>query len=65
MITLTRLNGQRFVLNADHIRTIEANPDTTIRLTNGDTFIVREHTDEVVSRSLEYARELRTFLRLT
>jgi flagellar protein FlbD len=42
VITLTRLNGTRFVVNCELIRTIEERPDTTIVLTTGDTVIVRE-----------------------
>ena len=62
MITVTRLNGQRFVINAELIRTVEANPDTTIRLINGDTLIVREGMEEVVKLSIEYGRSLRRLL---
>ncbi len=58
MIWLTRLNGERFVLNADHIETIESNPDTTILLTNGDKYIVLEDVEEVVERVIEYKRRI-------
>ena len=61
MIALTRLNGSRFVLNAEIIRTIEERPDTTIVLVNGDTFIVRERLEEVVARAVEYGRMVRVF----
>jgi flagellar protein FlbD len=62
MITLTRLNGQQFVVNAELIRTVEALPDTTIKLINGDTMIVTEPMDEVVRRAIEYGRSLRKLL---
>ena len=58
---MTRLNGSRFVINAEMIRTIEERPDTTIVLVNGDTFIVRERLDEVVARAVEYGRMVRVF----
>jgi flagellar protein FlbD len=61
VITLTRLNGGRFVVNAELIRTIEERPDTTIVLVNGDTFIVREKMMEVVGRAVEYGRLVRMF----
>ncbi|WP_078413266.1 flagellar FlbD family protein [Priestia abyssalis] len=48
MITLTRLNGKPFTLNAFYIEQVEAFPDTTITLTSGKKFIVRESTDDVV-----------------
>lgn len=62
MITLSRLNGKPFVLNAELIRTIEENPDTTIQLVNGERVIVRESMEEVVERAIEYGRTLRTML---
>jgi len=54
MIQLTRLGGEPFVLNAELIRYVEANPDTFITLTNGDRIVVQEGTDVVVDRVIEY-----------
>ena len=62
MITVTRLNGNRFVVNAELIRTIESNPDTTIKLINGDTIIVKESMAEVVELAIDYGRSLRKLL---
>ncbi|MHB1156278.1 MAG: flagellar FlbD family protein [Phycisphaerales bacterium] len=62
MIMLTRLNGQRFVVNAELIRTVEQLPDTTIKLINGDTMIVRESMETVVGKAVEYGRSLRKLL---
>ena len=59
MITVTRLNGQRFVVNAELIRTVEEHPDTTIKLVNGDVIIVKE---QVVEKAIEYGRSLRRLL---
>jgi len=61
LITLTRLNGNRFVVNAELIRTIEERPDTTIVLVNGETLIVQERMDEVVAKAVEYGRMVRVF----
>lgn len=62
MITVTRLNGKRLVVNAELIRSVEANPDTTIKLINGDHIIVRESMEEVVQLAIEYGRSLRKLL---
>jgi flagellar protein FlbD len=62
MITVTRLNGKKFVLNAELIRTVEENPDTTIQLINGDHLIVREPMLQVVELTIEYGRSLRKLL---
>ena len=59
MISVTRLNGDRFVLNAELIRTIEENPDTVITLVNGDHIVVKERMGEVVRMTIEYGRLLR------
>ncbi len=59
MINLTRLNGQRFVVNAELIRTIEEQPDTILTLINGERMVVKESMREVVARSIEYGRHLR------
>ena len=61
MITLTRLNGSEFVVNAELIRTIEERPDTTIVLINGETLIVKEKMVEVVAKAVEYGRMVRVF----
>ena len=61
VICLTRLNGSRFVVNCELIRTIEERPDTTIVLTTGDTLIVKEKMDEVISKAIEYGRMVRMF----
>ena len=62
MITVTRLNGKSFVVNAELIRTVESNPDTTITLINGDHMLVAESMEEVVQRAIEYGRSLRKLL---
>jgi flagellar protein FlbD len=54
MITLTRLNGKPFTLNALYIETVEAFPDTTILLTNGRRYVVKETVDEVDSLTLTF-----------
>ena len=62
MITVTRLNGKPLVVNAELIRTIEENPDTTITLINGDHIIVQEPMKQVVAKTIDYGRSLRTLL---
>ncbi|MEZ6318035.1 MAG: flagellar FlbD family protein [Phycisphaerales bacterium] len=59
MITVTRLNGKRFVLNAELIRTVEENPDTVVTLITGDHIVVQESMAEIVRLTVEYGRLLR------
>jgi flagellar protein FlbD len=56
MIKLTRLGGEKFILNAELIRYVESRPDTFITLTVGDRVVVEESMDEVLRRSVEYQR---------
>lgn len=58
MITLTKLNGVSFVLNCDLIEQVSANPDTTVHLTNGNFYIVREKVDEIVQKTIDYRRNI-------
>ena len=59
MITLTRLNGQAFVMNAEKIRYVEATPDTVVCCDTGEKMMVRETLAEVTRRAIEYARVIR------
>lgn len=49
MINLTRLNGEKMVINSDLIQRVEANPDTVIMLSDGTHYVVRESVDEIVA----------------
>jgi flagellar protein FlbD len=60
MIEVTKLNGEKFVINADHIESVESHPDTTLVLTNGKRFVVAEKVEEVVRRAVEYQRLTRS-----
>ena len=59
MITLTRLNGTPFVINAEKIRYVEATPDTVVCCDTGDKMMVKEDLKEVMRRAIEYARIIR------
>lgn len=60
MIIVSRLNGERFGINAEHIERIEETPDTVLTLVEGRKYIVRESLEEVIERVVAYrARVLR------
>ncbi|MEM6315662.1 MAG: flagellar FlbD family protein, partial [Planctomycetota bacterium] len=56
---VTRLNGKQFVINADKIRFLEQTPDTVICTEGGDKVMVKESLQEVVRKSIDYARMTR------
>jgi flagellar protein FlbD len=73
VIVLTRLDGKELVVNADHILTVEATPDTVLQLTNGVHLMVKEPLEELLERVAAWHRrcqlgperrgEVRPFLR--
>ena len=58
MIRLTRLNGTSIALNSDLIKFVENAPDTVITLINGEKMIVRESTDELIRKLVEFRRSV-------
>ena len=54
MITLTRLNGQRFALNSDLIERVDSAPDTVITLVDGTKYLVIEPLQMVVDEVREF-----------
>jgi len=58
MIRLTRFNHQELVVNSDLIEHVEATPDTVVSMTTGQKFMVRETTEEVIQRVIEFRREI-------
>lgn len=58
MVRVTRLNGAEIVVNAGAIESLEATPDTVVRLVNGRRLAVRETVDEVIEKVIAYQREV-------
>jgi flagellar protein FlbD len=58
MIALTRLNKVAVLLNSDLIETVEATPDTVIRLVNGQRLLVRESPEEVMQKVSDFRRSV-------
>lgn len=57
MIILTKLRGQKFALNFHLIETIQENPDTTIKLSNGNVYLVEESLEQIMDMIIMYERE--------
>ena len=58
MIILKTLRGEEFTLNCVLIETISENPDTTMLLTNGKMYIVRESMQEVIDKTIQYRQRI-------
>jgi len=57
MIELTKLNGCKFFLNAEIIETVECVPYTMIAVFTGKKFIVKESSDEVIQKIIQYKQK--------
>jgi flagellar protein FlbD len=58
MITLTRLSGSVFVLNADLIERVDSTPDTVITLVDGKKYVVADSMGQVVEAVIAYRAEI-------
>ena len=56
MIQLTRLNNQPLAVNSDLVKFVHTAPDTVITLITGEKVLVRESTEEVIRRIIEFRR---------
>ncbi|MFV0314206.1 MAG: flagellar FlbD family protein [Anaerotignum sp.] len=54
MIRLTKLNGEKFVLNCEQIVAIESIPESKVILHNSSFYIVSEPPDEIIKKTIEY-----------
>jgi flagellar protein FlbD len=58
MIQLTRLNNQPLVVNSDLIKFLERAPDTVLTLVTGEKIIVRETSEEVLSKIIAFRQAI-------
>lgn len=58
MIEITRLNGEKFILNALFIEQIQAYPDTTITLYNSKKLVVKEPIDQITKLTEEFYQKV-------
>ena len=56
MIRLHKLNGTEVVVNAELIETLEPGPQTAVHLATGNKIIVRETSEEIVAKVVDYRK---------
>lgn len=61
MILVTRLDGKEYWLNPHQIETIECNPDVTIKMLSGKSYIIKESPEEVISLIINYRKKIGVF----
>ncbi|HAR85712.1 endoflagellar protein [Clostridium sulfidigenes] len=64
MIEVNPLNGNKFILNSNHIEKIEEIPETVITLINGKKYLVKESSKEIVDKVIEFRRKYWANVRL-
>jgi flagellar protein FlbD len=58
MIELTKLNGQKVLVNCDLIELVEETPDTVVSFTTGRKIIVKESRQEVKNLVKSYRKDI-------
>ncbi len=58
MVEVTKMNGQKILLNPDLMETVEETPDTVISLTTGRKIIVKESRQEVKNLVKLYRKDI-------
>ena len=59
MIELTKMDSRKMLLNEAVIETVEETPDTVIRLTTGNKYIVKESKQEIMEKIQAVQRAIR------
>lgn len=57
MITVTKIDGSKIVLNADEIEQIETTHDSTITLRTGKRIIIKEKSQELIDLVIDYKQK--------
>ena len=58
MIEVTKINGQKILVNCDLIEVVEETPDTVLSLTTGRKIIVKESRQEVKNLVKSYRKDI-------
>ena len=56
MIELTKMDGRKMLLNENRIQTVEEAPDTVVRLTGGDKYIVKENSKQILEQIIAFQK---------
>ncbi|MGP1589054.1 flagellar FlbD family protein [Oribacterium sp. oral taxon 102] len=58
MIKLEKLNGEIIYLNYFQILSLKSIPETKVKLTTGDFFLVKESVEEVMEKVTAFLRSI-------
>ncbi len=54
MITLTKVNNEKIILNSRQIELVETIPESKVIMMNGRFHIVKESMEEIIEKTIEY-----------
>ncbi|MGB4019435.1 MAG: flagellar FlbD family protein [Syntrophomonadaceae bacterium] len=63
MIYLTRLNGDKVMVNVDMLEMLEETPDTVVTLTTGKKIVVKESTRQIREQVIAFRKLIETRLK--
>jgi len=63
VIYLTRLNGEKIMVNVDMLEMLEETPDTVVTLTTGKKFVVKESTRQIREQVIAFHKLIHTGLK--
>lgn len=58
MIVLTKLNGEKTVINSRQIEHIDVIPESKITMMNGKYYIVKESIEEIIEKEIQFNRAI-------
>ncbi|MFW6007216.1 MAG: flagellar FlbD family protein [Halanaerobiales bacterium] len=64
MIEVNKINGDKIVINADLIESVQTTPDTIITLTNNKKILVEENVEEIIEKVILYRRKVFSHLQV-
>ena len=57
MIKVEKIDGEKIIINAELIESIQATPDTVITLTSNKKIIVKNDVEDIIDKVVTYRKE--------
>ena len=58
MMVLTKMNGERFLVNHSQVECIELIPESKVVMMNHDYYLVQESAEEIIRRIQDYSAKV-------
>jgi len=58
MIILTKLNGEKTVINSRQIEHIDEIPESKVTMMNGKYYIVKESMEEIIEKEIQFNQKV-------